>query len=452
MKDLTVGSEMKSIFFFALPMLIGNIFQQLYSVVDSIIVGNFLGTSALAAVGVSFPIFFLLIALANGLTMGSSILVAKSYGAKDLVLVRKTADTAYIVLFLAAIIMSTLGLVISGWALKFMHTPIEVFEQAKIFLDIALGGLIFTFGFNGVAAILRGVGNSKTPLYFLVIGSLINIALVALFVLVFHWGVAGSSLASVIAQAISLAVGLIYLHQRNEHLRLRLSGIIFDWKIFKEMLKLGIPSGVQMMLVALGMLAINKLVNSYGTNTVAAFTIGNRIDMFSLLPAMNLSMAISVFVGQNIGAKKLERVKKGYLSTVGMSVLVSFFITFVIWLGGKHLLALFTDDVAVIQTGYQYLATISLFYWAFSIMFITSGVIRGAGDAMVPMIITVLSLWGVRVPMAHFLSAHYGENGIWWSSPVAWLVGMALSLLYFYSGRWKRAHTQALAEIDAITD
>ncbi|NLC53669.1 MAG: MATE family efflux transporter [Firmicutes bacterium] len=438
MQNLTKGREAKLIFAFALPMLIGNVFQQLYNTVDSIIVGNTLGKAALAAVGASFPLIFLLVSLIIGLTMGSTVLIAQFYGAGRLDQVKKTIETTYIFLFVAALIFTLLGLVTSKPLLKLLKTPAEIFPLAQDYLQIIFAGLIFTFGFNTISAILRGLGNSKTPLYFLILSTLLNIVLDLVFILVFGWGVAGAAWATVIAQAVSFLLGQFYLARRFELFRFDLKKIAFDWSIFRTTIKIGLPTGIQQMLVATGMMALSRIVNNFGTTAVAAYTAAGRIDSFASMPAMNLSAALSAFVGQNLGAGKPERVKRGYLSTLAMAGAIALATTLTVALFGRELIALFNTDPEVISIGASYLIIVGSFYPIFAWMFITNGVLRGAGDTLIPMLFSVFSLWLIRVPVSSLLAQRLGTNGIWWGIPIAWTIGALLGFGYFLSGRWKR--------------
>ncbi|HBG16046.1 MAG TPA: MATE family efflux transporter [Firmicutes bacterium] len=438
MKDLTQGNEGKLIFYFALPMLIGNIFQQLYNTVDSIIVGNTLGKEALAAVGASFPIIFLLVSLIMGIAMGSTILIAQFFGAGKLDEVKKTIDTTYIFIFFSALAATIIGFATSGPILKLLRTPDEVFPMAKTYLDIIFAGIIVMFGFNSISAILRGLGDSKTPLYFLIISTLVNIGLDLLFIKVFNWGVAGAAWATVIAQGVSFLLGAIYLHKTHEFFSFNFKKMAFERQLFITSIKIGLPAGVQQMLVATGMMALSRIVNGFGTNAVAAYTAAGRLDSFASMPAMNLSAALSSFVGQNLGANKPERVKNGYLATLGMATLISVVITITVTLFGRELISLFNTDPDVIQIGTSYLIIVGSFYLVFSSMFITNGVLRGAGDTFIPMFFTICSLWLVRVPISAYLSRLMGTNGIWWGIPIAWTVGAALSGGYYLTGRWKR--------------
>ncbi len=437
MKDLTKGNEASLIFYFTLPMLIGNIFQQFYNLTDSIIVGQALGKGALAAVGASFPIIFLLVALIIGLTMGSSVLISQYYGAKDMRRVKRAIDTSYIVLIVSSLIVTTIGLVFSGTILRLLSTPEEIIPQAKTYLNITFAGIIFLFGYNAISAVLRGLGDSKTPLYFLVISTLLNVVLVLLFVMVFHWGIAGSAYATVIAQGLSFIFGIAYLNKTHKVFRLNLRKLEFDKEIFIKSMQIGLPSGVQQMLVAGGMMALNKIVNQFGTDAIAAFTIAGRLDSFAVIPAMSLSVGVSAFVGQNLGAKKPERVRKGYYAALLMGAAVSVATTIAVLVFGKPMVSLFNTDANVVRIGTSYLMIVGSFYVLFSTMYITTGVLRGAGDTFVPMFFTLFSLWLIRVPLAIKLSKYYGTDGIWWSLPVAWAAGLIMVQIYYAMGRWK---------------
>jgi putative MATE family efflux protein len=439
MRDFTTGNEAKHIFRFALPMLIGNIFQQLYNVVDSIIVGRYLGEKALAAVGASFPIIFMVIALILGIGIGSSVVISQYFGAKDYDKVKRAADTTYIFLFFAGIILTIVGLLSGEYIFRLMRLPEEILSMAKTYLDIYMYGLVLMFGFNSVSSILRGVGDSKTPLYFLLVSTFLNIFLDVLFVLVFKWGIAGAAWATVAAQAFSFIIALIYLERLRHMLRISFKSLVFDWNIFKQSIKIGLPTGIQQTLVALGGLALMGIVNTFGTDVIAGFSAASRIDSLAVIPIMNFSASLSGFVGQNIGAGKIDRVMRGLRATIKMSVLFSIFISAVILVWGDKMMVVFTTNPKVVDIGYHYLMIVSIFYVAFAVMFSINGLLRGAGAAVIPMYITLLSLWIVRIPLAYLLSKTFGmgEAGIWWSIPIGWLMGAVASVFYYRLGNWK---------------
>ncbi len=437
MKDLTAGKEFRLIFNFAMPMLLGNVFQQLYNLVDSAIVGNFIGKEALAAVGASFPIIFTLISLIIGIATGSMVVISQFFGAKDIDKVKSMIETFYIFMFFASILITATGIIFSDKVFKLMQLPEEIMPQAMTYLNIYMLGMISFFGFNGTSAILRGLGDSKTPLYFLMFSTIINIGLDLLFVIVFKWGVAGVAWATIIAQTGAFLSAVLYLNRYHEVIHVKLTGMKFDRALFKKSLQIGIPTGLQHTFVSLGMLAIMGIVNTFGTDVIAGYSVAIRLDSLAIMPAMIFSAALSTFVGQNLGAGKKDRVKKGLAATILMSVTVSLTVTAVMIFFGKYLMGLFTEDAEVIRIGHQYLTIVSSFYTVFAIMFAINGVMRGAGDALIPMFITLIALWLIRIPSALILSGKFGEVGIWWAVPLGMTTGLTLSYLYYLTGRYK---------------
>lgn len=419
-------------------MLIGNVFQQMYSIVDSIIVGRYLGKQALAAVGASFPLIFMLISFMVGVAMGTTIIISQYFGAKDMKMVKRSIDTMYIFLFFSAIIVTILGITLSGPIFRLINLPEDVIPQAMIFFNVYLVGTVFFFGFHGISSVLRGLGDSKTPLYFLVISTVMNVILVWLFVAVFKWGVAGSAWATVISQAGAFFTGIIYLNRTHEIVKLNSLKLVFDRAIFRKSLMIGLPTGLQQTFVSMGMLAITRIVNGFGTDAIAAYSAAGRLDSLAGLPAMNFGAALSTFVGQNLGANKPERVKQGLKATFMMSGALALFTSLFVIIFRQQLMGLFTTDAAVIALGAEYLVIVSSFYIFFSTMFVIGGVMRGAGDTIVPMFITLFALWAIRIPAAWIMSEYFGVDGIWWSIPVAWFIGMTLSYLYYLKGNWKK--------------
>ena len=426
------------IFHFAMPMLLGNIFQQLYNVVDSIIVGNFIGKEALAAVGASFPILFTLISLVLGVAIGSNIVIAQYFGARNIEMVKRSIDTLYIFLFFASVTVSILGIVFSNEIFLLIGLPAPVIPQAEKYFDIYMAGLVFFFGFSGTSAVLRGLGDSKTPLYFLILSTVMNILLDLLFVLVLDMGIEGVAFATIIAQGGAFITLVIYLNKTHEVISLRWRRLVFDRHVFKKSLIIGFPIGFQQAFVALSMMAMYWLVNRFGTDATAAYSVVFRIDSFAALPAMNFANALSTFVGQNLGAGKPQRVRSGLWATFRMTSIVSVSITVIAMIFAGPLMRLFTQAPEVVEIGVDYLRIVSAFYITFSAMFVIGGVMRGAGDTLVPMLITFIALWVVRIPLCYFLSEKFGYIGLWWGIPIAWIVGMTLSYLYYLTGRWRK--------------
>jgi len=437
MRDLTNGKPGKLILQFATPMLIGNVFQQLYNITDSIIVGKFLGKEALAAVGASFPLIFMLISFVIGIASGSTIIISQYFGAKDIAKVRKAIDTMYIFLFFASVFIAIIGIAFSAPIFRLIKLPEELIPHATLYMNVYLSGMIFFFGFNGTSAILRGLGDSKTPLYFLIISTLANIVFDLLFVVVFKWGIAGAAFATVLSQAGAFFTLMIYLNRTHELIRLTWRKPDWDKVIFSESIRIGLPTGFQQTFVSLGMLALLRIVNDYGTNAVAAYSVAVRIDGLASLPAMNFGQALSTYVGQNIGANKIPRVRQGLIATLNISTIVALVTSALIMIFREPLMFLFTNDLNVIAIGARYLMIVGGFYIFFSSMFVIGGVMRGAGDTLIPMFITLFALWIVRIPLAWLLSHKIGIDGIWWAIPIAWFFGMSFSLLYYLTGKWK---------------
>lgn len=437
MQDLTNGNEGKLIFNFAAPMLIGNIFQQLFSVVDSIVVGKFIGKEALAAVGASFPVIFIMVSMIIGLVMGTTVVISQYFGAKDFVKVKRAIDTMYIYSAVIGILTTIIGILISEPLLRLIDLPEEIMPQAVLYLKIYLSGIIIFFGFNGTSAVLRGLGDSKTPLYFLIIASIANIILVVTFVGVFKWGVAGAAYATLIANGIAFGLAIWWLNKTHKLIRIAIKGLHFDREIFIQSIRIGLPTGVQQTLVAMGAIALLDIVNKFGTDVIAGYSVASRLDALALIPAMSFSQALSTFVGQNIGANKPERIRAGLRATIKMSGLVTILTTIFIVIWGHWIMSMFTNDKEVIRLGDQYLTIVSLFYITFTLMFIYNGVTRGAGDTIYPMLFSILSLWLIRIPFAWYFSGKIGVSGIWWSIPSGWSVGFALSYFYYKTGRWK---------------
>ncbi len=437
MKDLTEGKEGKLILNFALPMLLGNVFQQMYNVVDTIIIGRVLGKEALAAVGASFPLIFALISFVVGIAMGSTIIIAQYFGAKKMEQVKKAVDTLYIFMFFASIILIVVGITSSKYIFKLISLPDEVIPLAVDYFTIYSLGFLFFFGFQGTSAILRGLGDSRTPVYFLIISMIVNIALDLLFVIQFGWGVKGVAAATIIAQAGAFFTIVFYINKYHSFLDFSPLKMKFDREIFRKSLKIGLPSGVQNTFVAVGFLALYRIVNMFGTPTIAAYSIAMRIDSFAVLPAMNFSAAITTFTGQNIGANKIHRLSKGLKSTLKMMSVVSISITVLAVAFAGPIISLFTTDPEVIEIGKNYLYIVSPFYVIFAAMFIFMGLFRGAGDTITSMVVTIITLWIIRIPSSYLLSTKFGSIGIWWGIPVAWVIGLSISYIYYKTGKWK---------------
>jgi len=439
MRNLTEGREARVIFEFTLPMLIGNVLQQVYNLTDAWVVGQFVGKTALAAVGSSFSIVFLLVALVMGVTMGSGIMISQYYGAGDMERVRRTISTAYWYVLVASVVLTGLGLLVSRPLLMLLRTPDDVLPQAVTYLNIMFAGTVLSFGYNAISAVLRALGDSRTPLYFLAIAVAANVGLDLWFVIGLGWGVAGAAWATIISQGIAFAAGLVYM-QRSRHdvLRIHPRRMPFDRIIFARSMRIGLPSGGQQTLVAAGFMALTRIVNGFGTDAIAAYTAAGRLDQFAGMPAMNFAMALTTFVGQNLGAGKPDRVRRGLVATLLMSGAFALGATLLMVFAKEPLVRIFNTDPAVVAIGSRYLLIVGSFYVLFSTMFVMGAVPRGAGDTMIPFLITIVTLWIIRIPLSAWLSSRLGTDGIWWGIPAAWGMGSILSTVYYLSGRWRR--------------
>lgn len=436
-KSFTKGSPAKHLFFFAMPILLGSFFRQFYSIVDSIVVGRFLGKNMLAAVGASFPVIFAIISFIIGVTSGFTIVVSQYFGAKKTERVKATISTMYFFVFVFSILATVLSLIFSKDIFLMLNLPKHLLKDATLYFNVYVSGLVLFFGYSGTSAILRGLGDSKTPLYFLIFSTLLNIILDIVLIYFLHFQIEGVAYATIISQGLAFLFLVIYTYKRNENLRISLDAFIFDFYIFKKAFKIGFPSGIQMIAVSFGMIIISRIVNNFGTNVIAAYAVAMRIDSLGTLPAMSYRQALSSFTGQNVGAGKFNRVIQGYKSSLLQSIIICMIMTLVIVFFGNDLMRLFTDDKEVIRIGTEYLVIVSSFYVLFALLFNSNGALKGAGDAIVPMFITIFALWVVRIPVAYYLSGFLGERGVWYAVPIGWGVGAVFSTLYFISGRWK---------------
>jgi putative MATE family efflux protein len=437
MKDFTEGRVGKLLINFSIPLVAGNIFQNLYNVVDSVIVGNYLGKEALAAVGASFPVIFTLISLVIGVGSGATTVVSQYFGARQSENVKKTIDTIYVFFLGASVFVCIAGILLSKQIFMLLNLPEEIMPDAVTYLQIYLTGTFFFFGFSGISSILRGLGDAKTPLYFMVFATITNVLLDLLFILVFKWGIKGVALATVLAHALAFFTAITYLNRKHTLIQLNFRKYLFDRDIFKSCLRIGLPTGFQQSFVSLGMMAILGIVNGFGTNAVAAYTAAIRINSFAKMPAIAFSQGLASFTGQNLGAYHEKRARQGLTTTLLFSLTYCVVISVIIIVFGSSIMKLFTPDAGVIKIGEDYLIIVSSFYLLFAIQFTVVGFLRGAGATLIPMINTFASLYLIRIPVAYFLSSKIGVNGIWWAEPAGWLIGMIILIWYFFSGKWK---------------
>lgn len=443
-KNLTEGKPLKILFFFALPMLVGNLFQQLYNMVDSMVVGRFVSSDALAAVGSSFPIVFLSVALAAGLSMGCTVVISQQFGARHIREMKTTITTALITLLVLGLFIMALGELLASPILQLLRTPDNIMGDSLTYLRIYFGGAVFLFVYNALNGIYNALGDSKTPLYFLMVSALTNIVLDLLFVIQFHMGVAGVAWATLIAQGMCAIISFLVLKKRVAHIPDEIETEekrpLFHMDAVRRIGRVGVPSMIQQSIVSVSMLLMQGLVNGYGSTFIAGYTAATKIDTLAMLPNMNFSNAMSSYIAQNIGAGKQERVHEGYRAVLLMILVFSIVITAVVYLFGPNLLNLFMDsnvDTAAIGYGMDYMRTVSVFYILMGVLFTTNGLLRGAGD-MKAFMLSSMSNLATRVIVAYALSySPLGSGAIWWSIPIGWAVGSVFAFTRYRSGKWK---------------
>ncbi len=435
---MTVGSPYRLILIFSLPLLVGNIFQQLYNMVDSIVVGNLVGEKALAAVGTGFPIIFMLSSLFMGIGVGATIMISQFYGAKDMQRVKDTVGTIYTAIMIGILPLTVLGIVLADPLLRLMQVPDDgTLEMARVYMIVIFVGIIGNLGFNINAGILQGLGDSRTSLLFLMIATVINIVLDLLFTASFHMGVFGVALATIIAQIFSWIFGIVFINRHYDFIHIRPLSFHFDRQLFFQAMRLGIPSGIQQALFSIGIMVMQSLVNGYGSNFMAGFNGANKIDSFAFMPIQSFTTAITTYVGQNIGAKRMDRVKHGVKAGLVLSVGCSILIGGLLFPISAWLMRMFSQNPEVIAAGVDYLQTVLPFYSLLALQFMFSSALRGAGEMIIPLISSFLSLWIARVPIAYWIAGVWGKEYIFLSYAAGWLLGFILVFIYYKTGRWK---------------
>jgi putative MATE family efflux protein len=441
-RDLTVGSIPRHLVLFTLPMLAGNVLQFAYSFVNAIWVGHYLLPADQAAVANSFPLIFVLMPVALGLTMASSILASQRIGARDWVAVRKVVQTSALLVGLISIALAVIGFWLTPTLMSLLQAPPDVYPRAVVYMRVFLCSLPFAFGMFLLSSLLRGAGDSTTPLIFQAVAVVLNGVLDPLFML--GWlgfprlGIAGAAVASVIAQVAAFISLSLYLRARRHPLYPEWRRLRVDWPTGGLLLRIGLPSVIQQSLVSLGMVFVQNIVNGFGTDVVAAFGFAGRIDQLAFFPAMSMNAAVTSLTGQNYGARKFDRIRQIFWWGVLMSGAITTGVSLLAYHEPGILLRIFTNDQTVIGIGVTYLHIVSLSYILFAIMFISSGIINGAGHTFYTTIISLVSVWLVRVSLARYLVHRLGdERGVWYAMAISYGVALLLSLGYYFSGRWK---------------
>lgn len=437
--SMTEGSPVKLILMFTLPMLVGNLFQQLYNMVDSIVVGRFVGANALAAVGATGSVNFLFFSLCFGVSAGVGVVVSQFFGADRPEMVEKAIANGLYILAISSVVMSVLGVWLARPVLSLLNTPEVILDDAVIYMQVSCAGIIAVAAYNGVSAILRALGDSKTPLYFMVVSCFINIGLDLLFVLEFNWSVFGVALATVIAQITAGIGAFIYAYYKISFFRVRKENREWKTDIAGRCFQLGLPIAVQNSMIALSCIFLQGVINGFGENLVAANTALGRIEQLVQQPYNSLGAAITTFTGQNVGAGKIDRVKKGY--KVGFISVVIFSLIMLIpgQFFGEQIVGIFVQDQEVIAIGAKGLAITSWFYFFLGMIYVARSVLNGAGDAVYAMInglMEVAGRVGFAVPLT--MIPFIGMWGVFLTTGLTWALTGIVSMRRYTKGGWAR--------------
>ena len=444
-KDMTEGAPWKRIVEFSIPMLIGNVAQQFYNTADSIIVGRYIGDNALAAVGSANPVLNLLLVLFIGISVGAGILVSQYFGAKDREGLSHSIGVCITLTAIASLIIMIVGPLVTRPLLIFLNTPASIIDWCEDYLVILfIGAVGFTY-YNILSGILRGLGDSLSALLFLLISTALNIVLDIWFVASFNMGVAGVALATVIAQGISALLCFIKLKRMTDIFYLNLKVLKPEKEYVIKLLKLGLPSGITQAIFSFAMIAVQSLTNSFGELVIACNVIVMRVDGFAMMPNFSFGTAMTTYVGQNIGAKRMDRVDKGIVDGTKIAVSVSAVITVILLLFGKYLMRIFTDTTELVDLSMRMMCILAVGYVAMAVTQSLSGVMRGAGDTMTPMWISLITTILLRVPLAYAIayftrSPEYPAGrpeAIFVSLLIAWVSGAIITTIFFKRGKWR---------------
>ena len=437
---MTEGSIWKSILLFSVPLILGNMLQQLYNTADSIIVGNFVGSNALAAVGSSGSPIFLLIGFSQGIAVGAGVVVSQFLGARDRQGAHISVHTSLALATILGAILTVGGIAISRSLLTAMNTPAEVLEDAVTYMQLYFGGVLFSVVYNMAAGILNAAGNSRRSLLYLGCASGTNILLDLILIAGLKMGVAGAAIATDISQLVSCVLSLRFLMRVDADYRVTAREVRVDRKMAAKIIRVGLPTGIQNMVISLSNILVQASVNGYGAAAMAGFAAYMKVDGFNILPIMSFSMAATTFVGQNFGAGQIDRVKKALWVTMALSFVYTVITGTLLLLAQDPIMHLFTGDETVVAFGRQAMHYFCPFYWLLGILHGLAGTVRGTGKSVPPMVVLLVSLCLFRIVWIRFaLSAFQGIDGVFILYPVSWALGAVLMILYTWRGNWLTA-------------
>lgn len=438
-RDMTSGPIVRQVVLFCLPLMLGNIFQMLYNTVDSVVVGNFVGTEALAAVGATTIIVNMLVFFFNGFATGASVVIGRYFGARDMEQLHKSVETTMAATFLLSLFFTVGGVLAVEPMLKFMSTPEDVFPQAAVYLRIYNAGCSGFLIYNMGSGLLRAVGDTTRPLYFLILTSVLNIVLDLVFVLVFHAGIAGVAYATIISQFISAGLVLLLLTKSHDIYRLSWKDMKIDMGILGQIVSVGLPAGIQSVITSLSNIFVQSYINFFGSGCMAGWSCYNKLDQFVMLPMQSMALAATTFVSQNIGAGKLKRVEKGIFSSIALTLGFTGVIIALVDLFAPQAVELFTNDPAVVDYGVRFTQIILVFMLFNCVNHVLAGGLRGMGDSKGPMIIMLLSFVAIRQTYLYVMT-HYISNTamvVGFGYPVGWMSCCIIEVSYFFLRRKK---------------
>lgn len=437
-KDLTVGKPSSVLWRFSIPMFVSVIFQQMYNIADSVVAGKFAGEDALAAVGASYPITMIFMAVAVGSNIGCAVVISQLFGARRWKEMKTAIYTTLIACVALSITMMALGLLFCRPMMKLIQTPENIFSDGALYLRIYIGGFLFLYLYNVCTGIFTSLGDSRTPLYFLIGSSLGNILLDMVFVIVFHWGVAGVAWATFLAQGAACVLAVLTVHRRIRDVKTEGSFPLFSFKMLKKIGIIAIPSILQQSFISVGNLFIQGLVNSFGSSVIAGYSAAVKLNTFTITSFTTLANGLSSFTAQNIGAGKEERVKSGFRAGWFMAFCVAVPFTLVFFFLGAQVITIFMEQQGgeAMKTGVTFLKIVSPFYVVVATKLMADGVLRGSGAMGCFMIATFADLI-LRVVISFVLAGPFGADGIWMSWPIGWTIATGLSLGFYLTGKWK---------------
>lgn len=431
--DMTKGNPLRIFIFFSIPLLIGNVFQQLYSMVDTIIVGRFVGVEALAAVGSTGSMFFLVNGMILGLTSGFAVLVSQKFGAKDDIGVKKAVASNIVLTLISTLLMTVVALLVKNPLLRMMNTPENIFDNANTYITIIFAGLITQALYNMAAGILRALGDSKTPLYFLIISSILNVILDLVFIINFKMGVSGAAYATNIAQGFSAILCLIYSYKKFIVLRLKKEDFKVELNYYTKHLKIGIPMGLQFSVTAIGVIIVQSAINVFGSTVIASYTASSKVLQLVMQPAISFGVTIATYAGQNLGAGRFDRIKSGMKIMNKVSIVTSLIAGIVLVFFGRYFVTLFIENPTpeIFSYAQQVFNYSAVFFIPLGFIFVYRNVLQGMGESFVPMMAGVYELVA-RSIVAFTLPKFIGFTGICLSDPVAWIAACVPLMITYY--------------------